>query len=136
MSGTGVNKCGNIERRVRNKQRHQGNMERVGIGKSRRIESDNLRKGTEMVNTVLRLCRGLGTAQSFFEFEDSLASLALAWMALEADDEDFGQSFVEWPGPPQNMHKLLLKWRCLSCRVNFPSLPSLLVMDAEFPEED
>ena len=101
----------NTERRVRNKQRHQGNMERVGIGKSRRVESDNLRKGTEMVNTVLRLCRGLGTAQSFFEFEDSLASLALAWtawaLALEVDDEDFRQSFAEWPGPPQNMHKLL-----------------------------
>ena len=97
-------------------------------------------KGTERVNTVLRLCRGLGTAQSFFESKDSLASLALAWMAralaLEADDEDFGQSFVEWLGPPQNMHKLLSKQRCLSCRVNFLSLPSLLAMDAEFPEED
>ena len=44
----------------------------------------------------------------FFKSEDSLASLALAWMAwtlaLEVDDEDFGQSFVEWPGLPQNMH--------------------------------
>ena len=115
-------------------------MERVGIRKSRRIESDNLGKGTERVNTVLRLCGGLGTAQSFFKSEDSLVSLPLAWMAwalaLEADDEDFGQSFAEWLGPPQNMHKLLLKLHCLSCRVNFPSLPSLLVMDVEFPEED
>ena len=101
---------------------------------------DNLGKGTERVNAVLRLCRGLGTAQSFFESKDSLVSLPLAWMAralaLEADDEDFGQFFVEWPGPPQNMHKLLSKWHCLSCRVNFPSLPSLLAIDAEFLEED
>ena len=57
----------------------QGNTERVGIGKSRRVESDNLRKGTERVNAVLRLCGGLGTAQSFFESKDSLVSLPLAW---------------------------------------------------------
>ena len=119
VSGTGVNKCRNTERRVGNKRRGQGNVERVGIGKSRHVESDNLRKGTERVNAVLRLCRGLGTAQSFFESEDSLASLALAWttwaLALEAGDEDFGQSFAEWLGPPQNMHKLLSKQHCLSC---------------------
>ena len=64
----------------------------------------------------------------------------MAWiaqaLALEADDKDFRQSFVEWLGLPQNMHKLLLKWRCLSCGVNFPSLPSLSVMDVEFLEED
>ena len=136
VSGTRVNKCRNVERRVGNKQRGQGNAERVGIRKSGRVELDNLRKGTERV----RLCGGLGTAQSFFEPKYSLASLPLAWtaqaLALEADDEDFGQSFVEWPGLPQNMHKLLLKQHCLSCRVNFPSLPSLSVMDAEFPEED
>ena len=140
VSGTGVNKCGNVERRVGNKQGGQGKAERVGIGKSRRIESDNLRKGTERVNAVLMLCGGLGTAQSFFESEDSLVSLPLARtaqaLALEADDDDFRQSFVEWLGLPQNMHKLLSKQRCLSCGVNFPSLPSLLAMDAEFPEED
>ena len=94
----------------------------------------------ERVNAVLRLCRGLGTAQSFFKSEDSLVSLPLAWMAwalaLEVDDKDFRQSFAEWPGPPQNMHKLLLKWCCLSCGVNFLSLPSLSAMDVEFPEED
>ena len=133
-------KCGNAERRVGNKQRGQGNTERVGIGKSGCVESDNLGKGTERVNAVLRLCGGLGTAQSFFESEDSLVSLPLAWMAwalaFEVDDNDCGQSFVEWPGPPQNMHKLLLKQHCLSCRVNFPSLPSLLAIDAEFLEED
>ena len=76
----------------------------------------------------------------FFKSEDSLASLPLAWtawtLALEVDDEDFRQSFVEWLGLPQNMHKLFSKWRYLSCRVNFLSLPSLLVMDAEFLEED
>ena len=140
VGGTGVNKCGNAERRVGNKRRGQGNTERVGIRKSRHVESDNLRKGTERVNALLRLCRGLGTAQSFFKSKDSLVSLPLAWtaraLALEVDDKDFGQSFVEWPGPPQNMHKLLSKQRCLSCRVNFPSLPSLLAMDAEFLEED
>ena len=131
---------GNVERRVRNKQGGQGNAERVGVRKSRCVESDNLRKGTERVNAVLRLCRGLGTARSFFESEDSLVSLPLprtAWaLALEADDEDFRQSFAEWPGPPQNMHNLLSKQCCLSCRVNFLSLPSLSAMDAEFPEED
>ena len=58
VSRTRVNKCGNAERRVRNKQRGQGNTERVGIGKSGCIELDNLRKGTERVNAVLRLCRG------------------------------------------------------------------------------
>ena len=96
VSGTGVNKCRNAERRVRNKQGGQGNMERAGIRKSGHVELDNLGKGTERVNAVLRLCRGLGTAQSFFESKDSLA---LAWMAqalaLEVDDEDFGQSFAE-----------------------------------------
>ena len=118
-----------ISREVREMRRELG-LERA----------DNLGKGTERVNAVPRLCRGLGTAQSFFKSKDSLASLALAWMAqalaLEVDDKDFGQSFVEWPGPPQNMHKLLLKWHCLSCGVNFLSLSSLLAMDAEFLEED
>ena len=76
VSGTRVNKCRNAERRVRNKQRGQGNTERVGIGKSRRVESDNLRKGTERVNTVLRLCGGLGTAQSFFKSKDSFGFFA------------------------------------------------------------
>ena len=57
VSGTGVNKCGNAERRVRNKWGGQGNTERVGIGKSRRIESDNLGKGTERVNAVLHPSR-------------------------------------------------------------------------------
>ena len=114
-------------------------MERVGIGKSRCVELDNLGSG----NAVLRLCRGLGTAQSFFFFfesEDSLASLPLNWaaraLAFEVDDNDCGQSFVEWPGPPQNMHKLLLKQRCLFCGVIFPSLLILSMIDAEFPEED
>ena len=76
VSGTGVNECGNMERRVRNKRRGQGNMERVasGIRKSGCVESDNLRKGTERVNAVLRLCRGLGTAQSFF------SNLRILWL--------------------------------------------------------
>ena len=65
VSGTGVNKCRNVERRVGNKWGGQGNTERVGIGKSGHVESDNLGKGTERVNTVLRLYGGLGTAQSF-----------------------------------------------------------------------
>ena len=65
VSGTRVNKCRNVERRVRNKWGGQGNTERVGIGKSGHVESDNLGKGTERVNTVLRLYGGLGTAQSF-----------------------------------------------------------------------
>ena len=78
VNGTGVNKCRNMERRVGNKWRGQGNADRVGIGKSGCVELDNLRKGTERVNAVLRLCGGLGTAQSFFKSEDSLASLALA----------------------------------------------------------
>ena len=84
VSGTGVNKCGNVERRVRNKWRGQGNTERVGIGKSRHVESDNLRKGTEMVNAVLRLCGGLGTAQSIFSNLRILWFLCLwlGWLRL------------------------------------------------------
>ena len=83
VSGTGVNKCGNVERRVGNKQRGQGNTERVGIGKSRRFELDNLGKSTERVNAVLRLCRGLGTAQSFFESKDLwFLCLWLGWLWL------------------------------------------------------
>ena len=46
VSGTRVNKCGNMERRVRNKWRGQGNAERVGIRKSKHIQLDNLRKGS------------------------------------------------------------------------------------------
>ena len=42
---------------------------------------------------------GWGLLSLFFKSEDSLVSLPLAWMAqalaLEADDEDFGQSFAE-----------------------------------------
>ena len=48
--------------------------QRVGIRKSGHVESDNLRKGTERVNAVLRLCRGLGTAQSFF------SNLRILWL--------------------------------------------------------
>ena len=99
-----------ISGEVRETWRGQGDTERVGIGKSGRIELDNLRKGTERVNEVLRLCRGLGTAQSFFESKDSLASLALAWMAqalaLEADDEDSDN--ILWSG--QGRHRT-----CTSC---------------------
>ena len=76
MSGTRVNKCRNMERRVRNKQRGQGNAERVRIRKSRCIESDNLRSGMRRVNAVL----GLGSLGFGFE----------------SDDNDFGQSFVEY----------------------------------------
>ena len=54
VGGIGVNKCRNMERRVGNKQRGQGNTERVGIGKSGRIESDNLGKGTGRANVVRR----------------------------------------------------------------------------------
>ena len=46
VGGTRVNKCRNAERRVGNKRRGQGNMERVGIGKSGCIELDNLQKGS------------------------------------------------------------------------------------------
>ena len=84
VSRTGVNKCRNMERRVGNKQRGQGNTERVGIGKSRRVELDNLGKGIERVNTVLGLCRGLGTAQSFFSNPRILWFLCLwlGWLGL------------------------------------------------------
>ena len=82
VGGTRVNKCRNTERRVGNKWRGQGSTERVGIRKSRCIELDNLGKGTERVNAVLRLCGGLGTAQSFFESKDSLVSLPLACLGF------------------------------------------------------
>ena len=67
-------------------------------------------------------------------------SFSLAWaawpLALEADEDDFRQSLAVWPTPPQNMHKLLSKWRCHSCRVSFPSLLSFLGREAELPEDD
>ena len=91
VSGTRVNKCRNAERRVGNKQRGQGNMERVGIGKSGCVELDNLGKSTERVNTVLRLCRGLGTAQSFFKSKDSLVSFPLAWTRISDNLLQSGQ---------------------------------------------
>ena len=67
LTGTGVNKCGNVERRVRNKRRGQGNTERVGIRKSRCVESDNLGKGTERVNAVLSCAEGWGLLSLFFQ---------------------------------------------------------------------
>ena len=58
-------------------------MERVGIGKSRCIELDNLGKGTERVNAVLRLCGRLGTAQSLFELRILwFLCLWLGWLGL------------------------------------------------------
>ena len=85
VSGTGVNKCRNAERRVRNKQRGQGNTERVGIRKSGHVESDNLGKGTERVNAVLRLCRGLGTVQSIFRIQ-----AFFGFFAFGLDSSGFG----------------------------------------------
>ena len=66
-----------ISREVRETQR-------VGIGKSGHVESDNLGKGTERVNAVLRLCRGLGNAQSFFLNPRILWFLCLwlGWLGL------------------------------------------------------
>ena len=67
-------------------------------------------------------------------------SFSLAWaawpLALEVDEDDFGQSLAVWPTPPQNMHKLLLKQCCCSCRVSFPSLPSFSGREAELLEDD
>ena len=67
-------------------------------------------------------------------------SFSLAWaawpLALEADEDNFGQSLAVWPTPPQNMHKLLSKRCCRSCGVSFPSLPSFLGREAELPKDD
>ena len=67
-------------------------------------------------------------------------SFSLAWaarpLALEVDEDDFGQSLAVWPTPLQNMHKLLSKRRCRSCGVSFPSLPSFLGREVELPEDD
>ena len=67
-------------------------------------------------------------------------SFSLAWaaqpLALEADEDDFGQSLTVCPTPPQNMHKLFSKRHCHSCRVSFPSLPSFSGREAELPEDD
>ena len=53
MSGTRVNKCRNAERRVGNKQGGQGNVERVGIGKSGQPRKRH-RKGQRSPQAVRR----------------------------------------------------------------------------------
>ena len=73
VSGTGINKCRESERRVGDEGGGKGNTERVQIGKSGCVELENLRKGSGRVNTVLMLCRGLGTAQSF-------SNLKILWL--------------------------------------------------------
>ena len=64
----------------------------------------------------------------------------MAWvarpLALEADEDDFRQSLVVWPTPPQNMHKLLSKRCCHSSGVSFLSLPSFSGREAELLEDD
>ena len=111
-----------------------------GLERADMLSQTTLEKAQKGSTQSSGCAEGWGLLSLFFKSEDSLASLPLAWMvqalALEADDDGFGQSFAEWLGPPQNMHKLLLKWCCLSCGVNFPSLPSLSVIDAEFLGSD
>jgi hypothetical protein len=89
MSGAGVNEGGE---RVGDEIGSEGDMEGVGVGKSGRVETDNLGIGTRRVNAVLSMCGGLRTAQTFFGsgVSFSLACTARA-LALEAEDEDFGQ---------------------------------------------
>src|SRR5882724_12006927 len=79
-------------------------------------------------NAILRSCRVLRTAQSFFESEPVDADLSCsafdAW-ALDEAEVDFGQSLATCPETPQKRQSLLSRWRCLSWGVSFPSLPSL-----------
>ena len=78
-------------------------------------------------DAALSLCGGRWTAHYFFDSSESF--LLTAWaeraLALLAVEVLFGQALAVCPMPPQNMHKLLSKRRCLSCGVNFPSLPNL-----------
>ena len=120
-----------IIREVRETQRE------LGLERADALSRTTLEKAQKGSIQSSGCAEGWGLLSLFFKSE---ASLPLAWMAwalaFKADDDDFGQSFAEWPGPPQNMHKLLSKQHCLSCRVNFLSLPSLSGINAEFPEED
>jgi hypothetical protein len=104
-------------------------MEGVGVGKSGRVESYSM----VGYNAVLRPCRVLWTARYFFV---SSGVVALAARALEADDDDFRQSFATCPALPQNIQRLLSKRRLRSSGVNFPSFPSLSEMSGLEPEED
>lgn len=93
MSGSGVNECGNAERRVRDKWGCEWNAERVRVRESGRVESNNL-GCTGGVNAVPNLCGGLRTAQTFFE-SPAGDSLSLAWadlaFALAAEELAFVQ---------------------------------------------
>ena len=66
VSGTGVNKCGNTERRVRNKWRGQGNTERVGIRKSRHIGLEKAQKGSTQSSGC---AEGWGLLSLFFRIQ-------------------------------------------------------------------
>jgi hypothetical protein len=62
MGRPGVDECGERDGRVGNDGRGERKTERIGIGKSGRVETDYLGKCTGGVNAVLRLCGGLRTA--------------------------------------------------------------------------
>ena len=79
-------------------------------------------------NAALCLCGGQRTADYFFDSSALLASVVAARaFALLAEEVDLLQSLAVCPVPPHNMHKLLLKRRCLSWGVSLPSFSSLSV---------
>ena len=53
MSGAGINKSGKFGKEVGNKGRGKGNMEGVGIGKSRCVEAEHLCGCTERSNAEM-----------------------------------------------------------------------------------
>ena len=102
-------------------------MKRIWVGKSGRVDSKYL-MCTVLGNAALCLCGGRRAAGYFFESSVLLVSVVAAHaLPLLAEEVDLVQSFAVCLAPPQNMHKLLLKWRCLSWGVSLPSLPNLSV---------
>ena len=104
-------------------------MKRIWVGKSGRVDSKYL-MCTVLGNAALCLCGGRRAAGYFFESSvllvSAVAACALA-LALLAEEVDLVQLFAVCPAPPQNMHKLLSKWHCLSWGVSLPSLTNLSV---------
>ena len=107
-------------------------MERVGIRKSRCIESTLLRHTTEL-NATLSVCRVLRIAYYFFEFLEDPEALAgfekgAAVVVVEAhpfaaEDDGLGHFLAICPMFLQNMQSFKSKHHFHSARVSLLSLP-------------
>jgi len=114
--------------------------ERIGVGKSGHVKS-GLHRCTVRNNATPTLCRVSGVAIYFFASVEAvgLASnvfvvVAVAALALAAQEPDLGQSLAFWPVAPQNIHRFMLNLRLHSSEVSLPSLPSLSESSVVLPD--